>query len=58
MGDITVYRPSRPHFVRLLGGDLSSIEIRLCQEDGQELPISTGDVLVQLQIRRVQIACI
>ena len=54
--DISVHRPSHPHFVRLLGGDLSCIEIRLCQEDGQELPISTGDVLVQLQIRRVQMS--
>ena len=56
VGDISVHRPSHPQFVRLLGGDLSSIEIRLCKEDGQELPITNGDVLCQLQIRRVQIA--
>lgn len=56
VGDISVHRPPNPQFVRLLGGDLSSIEIRLCQEDGQELPISNGDVLCQLQVRRVQIA--
>ena len=59
VADISVHPPSCPHFVRLIGGDHSSIEIRLCQEDDQELPISTGDVLdvlVQLQIRRVQMA--
>ena len=52
-GENGVHRPSHPHFVRLLGGDLSSIEIRLCTDDGEELPISYGDVLCQLQIRRV-----
>ena len=52
-GENGVHRPSHPHFVRLLGGDLSSIEIRICTDDGKELPISYGDVLCQLQIRRV-----
>ena len=52
-GENGVYRPSHPHFVHLLGGDLSSIEIRLCMDDGEELPINHGDVLYQLQIRRV-----
>ena len=47
-----VHHLSHPHFVRLLGGDLSSIEIRLCTDDSEELPMSNGDVLCQLHIRR------
>ena len=57
-GEIGVHRPSHPHFVRLLVGDLSSIEIRLCTDDGEELPISYGLVLCQLQIRRVMMTVI
>ena len=52
-GENGVHRPSNPHFVRLLGGDLSSSEIRLCTDDGEELPINYENVLCQLQIQRV-----
>ena len=48
-----VHRPSHPHFVCLLGENLLSIEIRLCTADSEELPISYGDVLCKLQVRRV-----
>ena len=56
VGDISVHRPTHLHYVRLLGGDLSSIEIRLCKDDGEEVPIAAGEVLCQLQVRRVQLA--
>ena len=52
-GENGVHCPSHPHFVGLLGGDLSLIKIRLCTDDGEELPINHGDVLCQLQISRV-----
>ena len=45
VGENCVHRFSQPHYVRLHGGDISAIEIRLCQENGEELPISHGDVL-------------
>ena len=52
-GENGVYRLSHPHFVRLLGGNLTLIEIRLCTDDCEKLPINHRDVLCQLQIRRV-----
>ena len=55
-GENGVHRPLQPHFVCLLGGDLSSIEIRLCKDNKEELPIFQGDVLCQLQFRRVMMA--
>ena len=56
VGENGVHRPSQSHYVRLHIGDISAIEIRLCQKNGEELPISHGDVLCQLIILRVLMA--
>ena len=55
VGEIGVHRPSQIHYVRFNEGKPSAIEILLCQENGEELPIIHGDVLCQLNIRRVHI---
>ena len=56
VGENGVHRPAQLHYVRLHGGYISAIEIRLCQENGDKLPILHGDVLSQLKIRRVLMA--
>ena len=37
IGDISVHRPTHPHYVRLLVCDLSFIKIRLCKDDGEKV---------------------
>lgn len=54
VGDISVHCPTHQHYMRLLGGELSSIEIRLCINDGNNVPIAVSKVLCQLQVWRVQ----